>query len=111
MAFTTQFAQSMWRPALMLVVTSILLSQEKVSQEKPHPLSGGYALPNGWRITPLGKAIVTEDMVINETMSPDGRVVVALHAGFNPHGLVVVDAQTDEVVQRISLNTAWLGMT
>ena len=110
MALTRLFAKSVWRPALMLVVTSILLSQEKVSQEKPHPLSDGYALPNGWRITPLGKAIVTEDMVINETLSPDGRVVVALHAGFNPHGLVVVDTQTDEVVQRISLNTAWLGM-
>jgi YVTN family beta-propeller protein len=94
----------------MLVVVSILLSQEKVSQEKPHALSGGYALPNGWRITPLGKAIVTEDMVINETLSPDGRVVVALHAGFNPHGLVVVDTQSDEVVQRIPLHTAWLGM-
>jgi YVTN family beta-propeller protein len=105
MAFTRQFAKFIWRPSLLLVVTFILLPQEK-----PRPLSDGYALPNGWRITPLGKAIVTEDMVINEAMSPDGRVVVALHAGYNPHGLVVVNTQTDEVVQRISLNTAWLGM-
>jgi YVTN family beta-propeller protein len=90
---------------LLLVVTSVLMSQEK-----PHPIAGGYALPNGWRITPLGKAIVTEDMLINEVLSPDGRVVVGLHAGFNPHGLVVVDTQNDEVVQRIPVNTAWLGM-
>src|ERR1700720_1297223 len=99
MTFTLYIAKSFWRPTLLLAVTSVLLSQPKVSQEKPHSLSthsvsDGYALPNGWRITPLGKAIVTEDMVINETLSPDGRVVVALHEGFNPHGLAVVDTQT-----------------
>src|SRR5580704_11071666 len=104
MAFTRQFVKFFSVSALLLMVATLQ------SQEKPHSLSGGYALPNGWRITPLGKALVTEDMVINETLSPDGRVVVALHAGFNPHGLVVVDTQSDEVVQRIPLHTAWLGM-
>ncbi|MBL8290725.1 MAG: hypothetical protein JNN08_02750, partial [Bryobacterales bacterium] len=57
----------------------------------PKPTSDGYFLPNGWRITPLGKAIPTEDMLLNLLPSPDGKVVVALHGGFNPHGLVVVD--------------------
>ena len=43
-------------------------------------------------------------------MSPDRKAVVALHSGFNPHGLVVVDARTEEAVQRIPLKSAWLGL-
>jgi hypothetical protein len=68
-------------------------------------------LPNGWRITPAGKPIVdTEDMVLKLTTAPDGRAVVATHAGYNPHGLVVVDTKTHQAVQRIGLKSTWLGM-
>ena len=38
-------------------------------------------------------------------------MVVALHSGFNPHRLLVIDNKTDEPVQRIPLHSSWLGMT
>lgn len=76
----------------------------------PQKTADGYALPNGWRITPVGRSVPTEDMLLNLALAPDGRAVVALHGGFNPHGLVVVDPATEEAVQRIPLKTAWLGL-
>src|SRR5579872_4498328 len=76
----------------------------------PHAIPGGYELPNGWRLSPLGRAIQTEDMVLNVSLAPDRKAVVALHAGFNPHGLVVVDARSEEAAQRIHLKSAWLGL-
>ncbi|MCX6622310.1 MAG: beta-propeller fold lactonase family protein [Acidobacteria bacterium] len=82
-----------------------------LSAPAPHPLpDGGYALPNGWKITPFGKSIPTEDLILNLQPSPDGKVVIAQHGGFNPHGLVVMDAATEEAVQRIPLPNAWLGL-
>lgn len=78
--------------------------------QSPHSFPGGYALPNGWRITPVGTAIETEDMVLNLLPSPDGKCVIALAGGYNPEGLVVIDASTGEAVQRIPLRSAWLGM-
>src|SRR5262249_24035509 len=80
------------------------------SQQIPHAISGGYELPNGWRLTPLGRAIPTEDMVLNVSMAPDRKAAIALHAGFNPHGLVVLDTRSEEAVQRIALKSAWLGL-
>lgn len=76
----------------------------------PGPIDGGYLLPNGWSITPVGKSITTKDLLLNIQTAPDGRAVVALHGGFNAHGLVVLDAAKDEAVQRIALPTAWLGL-
>jgi hypothetical protein len=35
--------------------------------QAPHPVPGGYSLPNGWQITPVGKAIPTEDLILNLT--------------------------------------------
>jgi len=36
-------------------------------------------LPNGWKITPLGESIPTEDLLLNIQGAPDGKAVVALH--------------------------------
>jgi len=74
---------------LLLPVVSILLTQNA-----PHPTSDGFALPNGWRITPLGKSIATEDLVLDTLATPDGRGVIALNAGYNPHGLLLIDPKT-----------------
>ncbi|MDZ7637223.1 MAG: beta-propeller fold lactonase family protein [Bryobacterales bacterium] len=78
--------------------------------QQPGKLQDGYALPNGWRITPTGSSVVTEDLVLNEKVAPDGRVIVATHGGFNQHGLVVMDVQSREAVQRIPLKSAFLGL-
>ncbi len=79
----------------------------------PHELPGGGAdLPNGWRITPAGKAIAeTGDLVLKMVVSPDGKVIVAGHGGYLAHGLTVLDATTHKVVQEVPLKTAWLGLS
>lgn len=76
----------------------------------PGPMPGGYNLPNGWRITPVGPAVMTEDMTLQLLPSPDGKNVIGLHAGFNPHGLDVIDIAAWEAVQRIPLKSAWFGL-
>ena len=49
-------------------------------------------------------------MVLTASAAPDGQAVIAVHAGYNPHGIVVIDTKTDDAVQRIPLKSAWYGM-
>ena len=81
------------------------------AQNVPHASPDGFALPNGWRITPAGKSIPVNDMVLNILLAPDGRHAVVLHAGYNPHGLVVIDTAEEKIIQQIPLPSAWIGMT
>jgi hypothetical protein len=69
----------------------------------PQPIEGGFALPNGWRLTPVGRHATLPDYVLNITPSPDGKSIVALHCGHGPHGLAVIDAPTMEVRQQVPL--------
>lgn len=78
----------------------------------PANFSDGSDLPNGWRITPAGKAIgEMNDLVMNLTSSPDGKAIISINSGFLPHGLDVFDAKAQKKVQHIDLPSAWLGMT
>jgi YVTN family beta-propeller protein len=82
------------------------------TKELPKYIAGGFDLPNGWRITPAGKAIATiEDLVLNLVGSPDGRIVVASHSGYLPHGIDVFDTKTQKQTQHIELKSTWFGMT
>ncbi|HEX4067464.1 MAG TPA: beta-propeller fold lactonase family protein [Acidobacteriaceae bacterium] len=81
------------------------------TQQKPKHIQGGFDLPNGWRITPAGRAIATTgDLVLNAVVSPDGKIMVASHSGYLPHGIDVIDVRTQKLIQRILLKTTWWGL-
>lgn len=80
-------------------------------RQLPHRFDGGADLPNGWRITPAGKAFATVgDLVTNLTVSPDNKVLISINSGFLPHGIDVFDAKTHKQLQHIPLTSTWLGM-
>jgi hypothetical protein len=82
----------------------------QATKELPQYISGGFNLPNGWRITPAGKSIGNiEDLVLNMVASPDGRIVIASHSGYLPHGIDVFDTETQKLTQHIELKSTWLG--
>jgi YVTN family beta-propeller protein len=98
------------KPSLFTRAAFFLLVTIALAAQTPQSIPGGYALPNGWRLTPAGKSLETSDMVLNATPAPDGESVIAMHAGYNPHGLVVIDTKTEQIVQRIPLKSAWFGL-
>jgi YVTN family beta-propeller protein len=89
-------------------------SQNQLSNElnrMPRHFANGSDLPNGWHITPAGKSIATVgDLVLNTVLSPDGRVLIVTHGGFQPHGIDVIDTATHATVQHIPLTSAYLGL-
>jgi len=77
----------------------------------PRRFADGSDLPNGWRITPAGKAIgEMGDLVLNLVSSPDGKVLISVNSGFLPHAIDVFDAKTYKKIQHIGLTSTWLGM-
>ncbi len=91
---------------LLLLTLSLLTLQ---AQQQPHATPEGYALPNGWNITPAGKSIPARDMVLSLSLAPDGRAVIASQGGYNEEGLLIIDTALDTATQRV-LPTAWYGL-
>lgn len=98
-------------PLVLFCVVSVLAGSAQDGVSWSGAFDGGYLLPNGWRLTPPAKSIPTEDLVLNIQPSPDGKVMVATHGGYNAHGLVVFDAESGQEIQRIPLPTAWFGLS
>ena len=116
LAFVLAFSVSFFAqtPAVKPEGAKPVTSPRKIGEptkQLPQIVQGGFDLPNGWRITPAGKPIaVLNDLVLNMVVSKDGKIVVATHSGFQPHGIDVFDVATAKLIQHIELKTTWLGL-
>jgi len=75
----------------------------------PRPVEGGYALPNGWRLTPTGRHVV---LPITSSISHPRRrkSLVALHCGHGPARAGGDRSASMEIRQKLPLKSAWLGL-
>ena len=56
--------------------------------------TGAVTLPNGWRITPVGKHIkLPGDLPMKMAMTGDGSQLLVLTGGFHNHSLSVIDVR------------------
>ena len=73
--------------------------------------TGAVILPNGWRITPVGKHIrLPGDLPMKMAVVNNGSQLLVLTAGFHDHSLNVVTPGTQEVTATLNVVKAWDGM-
>ena len=67
-------------------------------------------LPNGWRIAPAGSHLDAGDLPLAMALHPDGRHLVITNNGWSKPSLRVVDLERRQVIQKMALDHAWLGL-
>ena len=67
-------------------------------------------LPNGWRIAPAGRHLQVGDLPLSMVLSPDGRYAIIENNGYAKPTLTVVDLKRFVVLDRVPLESAWLGL-
>ena len=72
--------------------------------------NGATLLPNGWSIAPAGHHIQVGDLPLNMAPSPDGRFLVITNNGWTRPTLTVFDTKNEQVIGRVQLDNAWLGL-
>ena len=65
---------------------------------------------NGWGVTPAGEHVVVSDLPLRLVVAPDQKHLVAVHGGYNKHGVTLIDATTRQQTQFIPLGETWNGL-
>jgi len=71
---------------------------------------GKNLLFNGWGMTPAGEQTLVSDLALKMVVAPDKKKVVAVHGGFNEHGVSILDLSTHQQSQFLPLAEAWNGL-
>jgi YVTN family beta-propeller protein len=76
----------------------------------PGPDGEATVLHNGWRIQPAGRHLSTGDMLLGASVSPDGKTLAVVNAGYNANALHLIDVATEKEVASVPLFRAWNGI-
>jgi DNA-binding beta-propeller fold protein YncE len=89
---------------------SASVSTEKSSTSFAGPTATGFLLPNGWHLTPAGRQIETNDLVLNLLPLSDSRHALATCDGFNEHYLGLFDLVSGKLLSKQAVYQSWYGM-
>ena len=65
---------------------------------------------NGWGVTPAGEHATMSDLALKLVVAPDRKRLLAVHGGFNQHGLTLFDLATRKQTQFLPLTKSWNGL-
>jgi DNA-binding beta-propeller fold protein YncE len=89
----------------------MLLISQPAPREQVGPLpNGGFLLNSGWRLQPAGRQVALDTFPMAAALSPGGKYVAVLNAGYNPPSIALIDAATARVVSSAPVPDAWLGL-
>jgi YVTN family beta-propeller protein len=79
-------------------------------RERPGLHPGKDLLFNGWGVTPAGDSAPVSDLALKLVVAPDKQRLVAVHGGFNQHGVTLLDPVSHQQTQFLPLEKSWNGL-
>jgi YVTN family beta-propeller protein len=73
--------------------------------------SNRVTLPNGWKLTPVGKLLPLGDLPLNIAVSPSKKLAAITNNGESDQTIQLVDIEKEVILDSIIIGKAWLGLT
>jgi len=84
----------------------INLSAQTLKEIESHVVS----LPNGWKLTPVGKLLPLGDLPLNIAISPSKKLAAITNNGESDQTIQLVDIDKEVILDSIIIRKAWLGL-
>lgn len=92
---------------IILIGFSVDLPAQRLKEIESHAVS----LPNGWRLTPVGKLLPLGDLPLNIAVSSSKKLAAITNNGQSDQTIQLVDIDREVILDSIIIGKAWLGLT
>ncbi len=95
--------------AVALFVVIICCSYKSFCQSK-NIFSKQIELPNGWKLSPVGKSLPLGDLPLNIAVSSTKKYMAVTNNGQSIQSIQLIDAQRETILDSIDIAESWLGL-
>jgi len=103
------------RLSTVLLLIGLYLSSIPVLQVKGQDLkeieAGRVSLPNGWKLSPVGKMLAVGDLPLNIAVSHSGKMLAVTNNGQSDQSIQLIDSEKMLVLDSVYIAKGWLGLT
>jgi DNA-binding beta-propeller fold protein YncE len=72
--------------------------------------TGQVLLPNGWKLSPAGRALPLGDLPLNMQLSASGRLMAVTNNGESTQSIQLIDTKTEQQLDERIVGKAWYGL-
>ena len=91
---------------LVLLTSGMAIKSQSLNQIE----SSRVLLPNGWKLTPVGKQIPIGDLPLNITLSPSGKIAAITNNGYSEQTIQLIDIKKGIILDSAVIGKSWLGL-
>jgi DNA-binding beta-propeller fold protein YncE len=73
--------------------------------------SGRISLPNGWKLSPVGKMLPVGDLPLNIALSPSRKLIAVTNNGQSNQSIHLIDPGKLQLLDSVVIAKGWLGLT
>ncbi len=92
---------------IFLFGLTLTLTAQTVKEIESHRVS----LPNGWKLTPVGKLLPLGDLPLNIAVSPSKKLAAITNNGQSVQTIQLVDIEHEVILDSVTIGKSWLGLT
>src|SRR5450759_2940870 len=92
---------------VFLIVFAINLQAQTLNEIESHRTT----LPNGWKLTPVGKFLPLGDLPLNIAVSPSKKLAAITNNGESDQTIQLVDIDHEVILDSVIIGKSWLGLT
>jgi DNA-binding beta-propeller fold protein YncE len=87
------------------------LNFNATAQTQKENTASRVSLPNGWKLSPVGKLAPLGDLPLNMAVSPSGKLLAVTNNGQSDQGIQLFDTEKMQLLDSIVMKKSWLGLT
>ena len=95
---------------ILLNLSSIIVLKVK-GQGLKEIDSGRVSLPNGWKLSPVGKMLCVGDLPLNIAVSPSRKMLAVTNNGQSDQSIHLFDSEKMQLLDSVIIAKGWLGLT
>ena len=92
---------------IFLIVITAQIQAQTLSEIESHRV----ALPNGWKLTPVGKILPLGDLPLNISIAPSENIAAVTNNGESTQSIELIDLEKQVILDSIVIGKSWLGLT
>ena len=92
---------------IFLIIITAHLQAQTMSEIEAHRVT----LPNGWKLTPVGKLLPLGDLPLNIAISPSEKIAAVTNNGQSIQSIQLIDVEKQVILDSIVIGKSWLGLT
>jgi YVTN family beta-propeller protein len=92
---------------IFLSITSSTIQAQTLNEIEAHRVT----LPNGWKLTPVGKLLPLGDLPLNIAIAPSEKIAAVTNNGQSVQSIQLIDLERQVILDSVIIGKSWLGLT